>query len=533
MLSNSSISRFPRGSLAAFCARSALSLSVSVLSIAQTTTITGKVVNAATSSPITHALITARCLAPPRGFGPSLDAYSDAEGKFAFTGLPDDFEYSCHAYSVEADGYQTNSRIPLGGSEPLTIRLVPEALISGKVLNENGEGISGLSVALWARDGVVDDGGYRVGQKVFRTSDGGAFLVGKLPPGRYLVCALPDINAPRQDDRTYYPVTCSSPDREKPKWIELKAGESRDLTLQIIPRQGVIVSGKVTNPERGMIFFISSGSHGFLANSGFLGVAEKWNWNTGEFEHHNLPPGEYYVGAGSQDNKRVAVKIVEVGSEDIGALQLTLRPLPVLAGRFHTDDGSPLPPLGSYNGLSLDFEGGTITPSVAISKDGVFRTELRLPGRYQLNAFGAVAIDASGWWNIKSATQEGRDVLMGDIIVGAEDPAPIDVILTRENGSLEATVKAESDNKDGMITVALRRFGGRLRWVANSGPIMRLEKAPAGQYLLFARSYQCELRPEDLKDPEFLERYKQYGAEAVVGNGGLTRVEIQPIPCLP
>src|SRR5581483_5692003 len=118
--------------------------------------------------------------------------------------------------------------IELAGNQHMndaTIKLLPQAVISGRVLDEDGDPIPSAAVSLYRQS-------YVKGKKVWTqaggssTSDQGEYRASNLTSGRYLVSASyrgPLINnrfgpEPNQSERpdmiyapTYYPNTVSQP----------------------------------------------------------------------------------------------------------------------------------------------------------------------------------------------------------------------------------------------------------------------------------------------------------------------------------
>jgi len=148
-------------------------------------TIDGHVYNSLTGEPLRKAMVT---LTGRDGVGLTDD--SNAEGKFHFAGLPPG-TYRISASHAGFLGHSARYAITLGANDNVAgveVRLAPQGVISGRVLDEDGDPSPGASVSILKQI-------YRDGRKQWNPStgavsnDAGEYRSPPLVPGRYLVRA--------------------------------------------------------------------------------------------------------------------------------------------------------------------------------------------------------------------------------------------------------------------------------------------------------------------------------------------------------
>ena len=185
----------------------------------------------------------------------------------------------------------------------LTIPIVQHGVISGKVLNQDGEATANQVVA--AMREVYRDGARRLAQAV-STSTGpdGVYTLDDLPPGRYYVRAMTGYTfaspgrdkAPQEADvQTYYP---SEMDASKAAPVEVKAGEESGGTDILLRRMGVFtVRGTVALPPGGpasniYVSLTAKALDGMPTGARLNAVAAN-----GAFEIRGVLPGGYVISS--------------------------------------------------------------------------------------------------------------------------------------------------------------------------------------------------------------------------------------------
>ncbi|HET9269209.1 MAG TPA: carboxypeptidase-like regulatory domain-containing protein [Vicinamibacterales bacterium] len=148
----------------------------------------GQVVEAGAGKPIPGARVA---IFSNRGVRPEA-VVADSQGRFFFANLP------AGTYSMDAamPGYQaavaaSGRAIPLADGERVTsarIRLVRLAVVSGTVRDQAGDPATGTEVVALRR-GIVNGRPELVRSGQTRADDRGAYRIGGLRPGEYIVCA--------------------------------------------------------------------------------------------------------------------------------------------------------------------------------------------------------------------------------------------------------------------------------------------------------------------------------------------------------
>lgn len=161
--------------------------------------LTGVVVRAGTDLPVARA----RVLIVPqqRGAEGVRIAISDERGRFQVAMLAD----GVYRAWAEQEQYVRSSpiavRIAAGAAAgPLTIAMVPTAVITGRVVDPNAEPVADVDVRAENDEGVWEG----------RTNDLGEYRLFGLPPGTYVVSAAPYL-PPRIENAIYVRPTPPSP----------------------------------------------------------------------------------------------------------------------------------------------------------------------------------------------------------------------------------------------------------------------------------------------------------------------------------
>lgn len=287
---------------------------------------------------------------------------SDAAGHFVIA----DIEPGRYRLGVQRAGFVNQQYGARGPSSPgtvltlsksqklkdLTFKLVPQAVITGRVLDEDGDPIPNVSVQ-------VMRSGYFRGKKQWipacasTTNDLGEYRVHSLAPGRCLLSAMyrfgrfmmestqgaAETYAPR-----YYP-SAASPDSASP--VEVTAGAVlRGMDVRLQKTKTVQIRGRVLDPRTGKgartaMINLQPKSDTFYMLAG-RNMFRPYN-DKGEFVMNNVTPGSYVVTAMiSEDGKTMSARVpVEVGNSSLE--DITLRPAPGLEinGRVKIEGQEP------------------------------------------------------------------------------------------------------------------------------------------------------------------------------------------------
>jgi uncharacterized protein (DUF2141 family) len=254
------------------------------------------------------------------------------------------------------------------------------------------------------------------------------------------------------------------------------------------------------------------------------------------------------AGPGASPSSVFAVAEVDVLGEDVSGLSLTLRGGVSLSGRLVFDSTSAPPdpgtirvalarPGGSYMvsfGDGTRFGSGLPSPAAAsVGADGTFHMAGVPPGTYALNTVLPPA--AAGTWWLRSAVQNGRDLLDTPLMVREDDLTGAVLTLTDRHSELTGSLRTSAGlpAADYFIVVmpvepGLRQAGSRR--VKSARPAtdgsFSIRDLPAGAYLLAALT---DFEPRDVENHEFLEQLAAPGQAIPVTmrDGETTHQDIQ------
>jgi hypothetical protein len=422
--------------------------------------IAGTVVSKTDGHPLTRARITVRDAKDPQKF---LSIVTSDDGKFEFTGLPAG-KYSLQGakrgfISAAYEQHdQFSTAIVTGASldtETLTLRLAPDAVISGRVLDEVGEPIRHATVTLY-----YDDHSRGIDQihqsRGAQTDDQGAYELTPLQPGTYFLSAtakpwyaVHPISEPRgrgesssspSVDRSLdvaYPVTYypDVTDAESATPIPIRGGEHVHLDIHFSPVPALRLlfhvpdDGKngVTFPQLQQSAFDSST---FVQSDGGRMVSP------GLYEITGIPAGRYNLrflgpGQGTQmdgvDLTRDGEEIDTSKSEALSTVKVSVR----IPG-----EATVLPRL--FVGLR---SGPRAAPAFqVVNAKGEIEFQQVAPGRYD------VVVGSPGKpYSIVHMSAERSDAL-GHTLTVAAGSAPL-VSLTLVGGSVEVQGVAKRAGK--------------------------------------------------------------------------------------
>jgi protocatechuate 3,4-dioxygenase beta subunit len=335
----------------------------------------------------------------------------------------------------------------------LLFKLIPGAVISGRIFDEDGEAFPN-AVVMASRE-VYVEGKRKLQSRVSaRTDDLGQYRVFALDPGRYLVSAIsPDFEDTAGDRdfaeesqkkgetgyaRTYYPGTADS---GKSSPILLKEGEEAPgVDIQLKQTAVYRVSGKIYNAitHKGALD----------AYVGLLPAKKSMDWDfnyggqikktDGSFELARVIPGPYRLIAFWSDQGKAysTQERVEVGESDISGLQLTIGTGATVTGRVHWD-GKP----------SLDRDALTVV---------LQRTEMAFaidsPARVDTNQHFTLQDIGDGDYDVVVQGMS-KDCYISDVEYGGTHSADNSISVSKGGGAtLEVTISSRGARVQGAVT---------------------------------------------------------------------------------
>ncbi|HMD71684.1 MAG TPA: carboxypeptidase-like regulatory domain-containing protein [Bryobacteraceae bacterium] len=396
----------------------------------------GVVLNAITSQPLAkaHIMLRADAGGAIRRYG----AISDEQGRFSIRPI----EPGKYRTAVELPGFLVAPRrtagsgpveIAAGGSlSGLELKMIPQGVISGRVLDADGNPMERVAVA--AVRGVR-----RMAEQY--TDAAGEFRIGGLAAGKYVVKAEPlNIEGPpeiRTDGsrEERYGVTWfgGTLREQEARPVDVFAGgEVSGIEIRAIRAPVVRVSGTITGipPAAGRVNL----RHTYPSYSQDSPVAG------GKFVLWGLARGPVRLSANASVGGQILVAApldVEVADAAIDNLDLALLPLFDLAGHVEWD-GAPLPADQIHNArLRLDPLREIDNPVAApVDPAGDFRLATAGADRYRVSIEGMP--DSVFVKSVRLGTREMPDGIL-DVRRGAGQP--LSLILSTRGAQLSGVVR--------------------------------------------------------------------------------------------
>ena len=333
----------------------------------ETCRISGMVVKLADGTPLKGATVFLR---NDEDREHNIATKTTADGRFALKNVPP----ARYKLGVSRNGYVSAEYGQQKPSDPgamltlsagqvrneLMFRLIPSAVIAGRVFNEDGEPEPNVSVTASRQT-------YHEGKRTVssfaeaQTDDLGAYRLYGLPPGRYFVSAIPQrwgqiagdkefsdntsaAGSEQGYTKTYYPGT---PDPVRAAAISVKEGEEipgTDIALKEVAVRrvrGKVVNQAASKTSRDMHVQLIPRTNG---QDWGMGGDARVKKEDGSFEITNVVPGPYTVIAHWFDPNELRMHMtsqkVDVGENDLDGLLLTIGAGGVVQGRV-VWDGKP------------------------------------------------------------------------------------------------------------------------------------------------------------------------------------------------
>jgi protocatechuate 3,4-dioxygenase beta subunit len=522
-------------------------------------TIEGVVVNETTKEPLRRVEISlyrsGKNGGMPDGGDSVYSAVTDATGKFRIENVEAaDYFLDCRktGFAGSRAAFGSSARtLKLGAGESLTdlrYSLLPQAIVSGRVVDDEGEPVQGVTVLL-ARSHYRRGSARMLPGGQAQTNDRGEYRIVNVLPGKYYIQAsiqrmmmgggAPPVpsetaGAPRTAFvSTYYP---SATEMAQATRIEAQAGLERsgqDITLR--KEKVVKVSGKVLDADGApakQTFVSLAVTEGLMRYSGVGSAVDE----KGIFTLNNVRPGQYTVMAynllDSQSNQAAQTPLT-VGDCDVTNVALQLLPgleakgLIVLEGSDRKDFDFSSFFLGVEAADSSPF-GGSGTEA---KSDGTFTIPQISPGRYTLS----VHPDA-GEGYVQSIQVGGEDVFGKEVDGAALASGGLRVVVRLDSAKVTGTVEIPEDRKANLRspTIVFVPAGPRLRSASqfSIAPLdqtnsFELKNLRPGDYLAFAFE---EYDYTSLDDPEVLAALESMAAKVSLARGESKALTLKLVP---
>lgn len=521
-------------------------------------TLSGQVVAADTGAPLADVVLSLRPAdqvlprIPPGGPTNIVTAPSaapsvrpDADGRFQFSGVPPG------RYRLAADPGPTAARylslrhpdaraedaapITLAANqvhEPLLIALPRAAAITGRVVDERGNGMAfvGVTAQEWLPGGRRRTGLGPVAGLAARTDDDGQFRLFGLAPGEYVVAATPPrqgslwitagvVTMPGTISPTYYPGTASLAEASR---IRVGSGEEHgpiQLTIgavRVNTIRGTVIAAN-GQPAPSVSVHLHGESHMPFAPAPTMSLARQTTASDGSFQLSDVPAGAHALSVmhfGEHGAEFAWIPITV--SDDVTDIVLRLQPGTAVKGRVVFEGQAPDAVPTMYIRSQPARTGSGSPAGVMPGEDWTFE----LP-----NLFGPTYVRPDGpeGWHLKAILREGRDITDQAVEFRENGPAVV-VVLTRDAAVVAGTVTTAAGLPADSLVIVMsedpalwteRASTTKLVPTSTTGRY-RIEGLRAGRYLVVATIR--EEGPGTSLTPEYFELLAKHATPVTLGD---------------
>jgi hypothetical protein len=494
--------------------------------------VNGQVVNSVTGQPIAGALVQV---------GAEPGVLTDREGQFEF---PDVNSFA--GDQVTKPGYfpEHNGSIGLTaggqGNEPITLKLVPEAIVFGKVLDQNGQPLQDLRVQLKMLQ-------IHNGLRHWETRDStmtnveGEFRFFELQAGKYSLSTAFQIDgsADAPSAMAFAPVAYPPLSGNEESALNLSPGDQVEANLNPPSQKLYPVTGHIEGPVAQGVAFDAEQSTGEMIVS-----PVRFNRITGDFRLM-LPSGSYRlkVHAFVQREQLIATQEISIGEAPLKNLSIALAPLATVPVEIEyqgintpSQQAQATPPLFTNIGLQQidpSSSGRTYSaqpPQPSNPASGSLAIRDVEPGEYRL-----VNTPEPPWY-LASAACGNLDLKKDPMsIAGSAAGCSIHVVMRNDSTTLNWSINSNNQGSQGkqvfIYAMPLDNFVQPISMISTqqtSGDVTEgsLEGLAPGRYLVIALDRQQEL---PYREPELVQQYLSEGKEITLTANDKSQVQLDVV----
>jgi protocatechuate 3,4-dioxygenase beta subunit/uncharacterized protein (DUF2141 family) len=455
-------------------------LGVSTADSSARASIAGTVLSAATGDPLKKARITLS-LSGDRGDAKPLSTITDEAGHFSIDQIPPG------RYLLDADrnGYlrqqygQTKADRPgviltLSAGQKMgdiSFRLQRSAVITGRVVDEDGDPIPGAQVQAMRRT-------YVRGKPVFsaneegRTDDRGEYRIYGLEPGNYYVLATDqrnfvlmggEDNAPEYAP-VYFPNAASA---DHASAVTVAPGDEIpgiDFTLVSNTNHGFEISGKVLGLTQSVLRMTTQVMLSPTGDDSDDPMRREMrstilNQKDNSFTFTHVQAGNYLLSvldmrSGNEDSREFASQQITVSDSDISGIELSLHAGVDVTGHVTVEGHTTASAMGAMIAIfpkqgSVGFDSRMPT---AVQSDGSFTVKGLADGDYMIGIWS----NCHTCYLKAATTKDGADVLTNGLeITGGSAPPSIELIYSSNTAQVSGTVTQDDEKPAQGATVIL------------------------------------------------------------------------------
>lgn len=441
----------------------------------ETTEVSGAIVNSATGQPIASALVTFNAMRPGSAADPfktiGTRAVTDASGRFSFdaTGVESvDLTISKDGFeSVEGWANETVHFTKETPRKNITVKLVPEGALHGRLVNTDGEPLQGLAVFA-VRVQVVDGRRQFEEYASMNTDDRGEYRLWHLAPGQYymkvvgrrgtlnsyesdIIAGVPEAYGP-----VYFPGVG---DLTSAGLVILGAGQDVETNFRLEAHPTRQIRGTILNIPAARPLMLR-----LLRTGDALPNRSRINLVSGTYTLADVTAGAYVLQAFTNDTGPPWIGEVRVAVDDRDLTGVTVSLGQAVDVTVQIDSAAPrgdLPPL-SGRGTFVNVTATAMHPETkprnfpaATSQwqpNGQVLLKGLIPGQYE------IAVNGNSQAYVESVLAGTSDVLAAGLMV----PVPGSVTVRLASGGGQIKGKIEGATSDSRWTIVLfPTSGGR------------------------------------------------------------------------
>ncbi len=487
-----------------------------------------------TGDPIPKATVSIVPATPP---GPVVytrpkrySATTRDDGTFAVEDMaPGRYRYfaTSDAYSPAATQPPTLTLVAGQHLEDLEITMIPMGALSGRVLDEDGNGMPDISVDA-VHLGYKQERRVLTGTAASATTDvRGFYRFPHLPPGSYTVLAeIPrtpaDTSAPEAYVDTIYPHAL---DPREALTVDLPSGAVREnIDIRLRKERVYALRGKLVGPAGAPV---AAARVRLQSRDGTYANAQPVQATTspgGSFSFSRLLPGDHllYVSPPQQNlNGRLNVSI---GKENVEGLTFPLVAATPLQGAVRDENGMPLASDKPLSLTLLEPLGADIVPmvpSARVEDDGSFTIEGAAPSRFQIN------LTPPPGYYLQSIHFLGRDITHDLLDLTAGVPGPLEIVLSSKAAAIAGVVRNSRAETVPEVTVTLADpWGGSHTARTDQYGAYHFSELAPGEYQLAAWDTE---NTGLLTNPNFRALFASQSETAKLSEGEQTSTELKLI----
>jgi Carboxypeptidase regulatory-like domain/Polysaccharide lyase family 4, domain II len=500
------------------CAMAALIL-FSSFAFAQPTdarncSVDGTVVNSVTGAPILRAHVSVI------GLNDSVLADSDVSGKWSAQNT------TCGTVTIAANRpgflrFVKNTNLSLVANTPLhgvELKLAPQAVLTGHVLDDQGDPILGAQISLMTSRVINGVRGIQASTSA-NTNDLGEYRFSGLAAGKYILCANAGggtvvANGTRPYSGKCYPGPVYS-DAGATSTMDVAAGYEGRVDFTLTELTTVRVSGVLSGKQDPGYSGVNLVPRTQIARMA-MGLASPVKPD-GTFSIRGVPPGSYTLTARANDSDSMTARMpLEVGGADIEGIQLHLEPMFKVAGsvKILSTTGRNIEkpqysillrsPERVYGSGQTTWNDNRTAFTISEVEPGNYRLELSPPAPFYL----------------KIATLSGRDMMRSEIAIG-QGAGNIEIVISDDGGVVEGDVSGD----DGVAAawIFLERDGAPSRNViTDANGHFKIATVPPGDYKVYAWDDNNNV---EYANPEWMQRNGK-GVSVTVDSGQTAQVKL-------